>query len=44
MEVTKFQEERKEESDTDWEEHVRQVGKDLVQKHIGVLKELAKWD
>ena len=44
VEVTKFQEERKEESDKDWEEHVRQVGKDLVQKHIGALKELAKWD
>lgn len=44
VEVTKFQEERKEESDTDWDEHVRQVGKDLTRKHIRTLKELAKWD
>lgn len=28
VEVTKFQEERKEEVDTDWDEHVRQVGKE----------------
>ena len=40
VEVTKFQEERKEESDKDWDEHVRQIGKDIIQKHIGVLKEL----
>ena len=44
VEVTKFQEERNGESTTEWDEHVRQVGKNLIRKRIGALKELAKWD
>lgn len=44
VEVTKFREKRKEESNRDWDEHVQEIRKDLIRKHIGVLKELEKWD
>ncbi len=37
VEVTKFQEERKEEVDTDWDEHVRQVGKEKNNTEVVIV-------
>lgn len=44
VEVTKFKAGRIQEVTETQEEHIREVGQKIIQKHIGALKELAKWD